>query len=264
MRTSYHNHTNWSDGAATLAEMIEGARREGLTEFGVSDHFVLAPGNRRFDWSMDPEFLGEYVRQVRSAIESTPDISIKLGLEVDYFPETIHLVKEHLSVHPFDYLIASVHFVGEFPIDYDARPWDRLSQEERDEMWRGYWQRLHAAADSRFFDFVGHFDLPKKFNFYPSVDLTEDALSALDSIAAADMAIEINTSGWDKPVQEAYPSLFYLREANRRGIPLVINADAHSAKNVAKNFDRARALALEAGYTRVVRYENRTRSTTPL
>ena len=44
MLTSYHNHTNWSDGAATLAALIEAGRGAGLDELGISDHYVLYPG----------------------------------------------------------------------------------------------------------------------------------------------------------------------------------------------------------------------------
>jgi histidinol-phosphatase (PHP family) len=111
---------------------------------------------------------------------------------------------------------------------------------------------------------MGHFDLPKKFKFCPSVDLTDEALAVLDAVAASNMAIEINTSGWDKPAAEAYPSLFYLREANRRKIPVVINSDGHSAGEVARHFDRARQLALDAGYKELVGFERRQRFSYPL
>ncbi|NLT68262.1 MAG: histidinol-phosphatase [Acidobacteria bacterium] len=264
IRTSYHNHTTWSDGTATLDEMIAAARSQGMAEFGISDHFVLAPDNKRRSWAMDHEFIGEYVRRVTHAKENTPDLTIRLGLEVDYFPQTFDRVSEILSNYRFDYLILSVHFVGDVPIDYEAGIWERLSQQEQDSIWRRYWELLRAAAKTRFFDFAGHFDLPKKFGFFPSVDLTDEALAALDSIAASDMAIEINTAGWNKPVQQPYPSLFYLKEACKRGIPLLINADAHSADNVARNLDRGRELAEAAGYREVVAYQNRKRLTIPL
>jgi histidinol-phosphatase (PHP family) len=259
MRTSYHNHTIWSDGASTVEEMIDGARRAGLKELGISDHFALAPEGRRLSWAMAPESLEAYVAHVQRAMAATDDLTIRLGLEVDYFPETIERIKKHLSLYPFDYLIASVHFVDDFPLDLDAQPWEELSQDFRNRIWRCYWRYLGNAAQSGFFDIIGHFDLPKKFKFYPSVDLTEDALAALDAIAAANMAIEINCSGWDKPVQEAYPSPFYLQEANRRKIPLIISTDAHSSGDVARNFDRARELAVSAGYTELLRFEHRKR-----
>ncbi len=259
INTSYHNHTKWSDGSATVPEMIDSARKAGLQEVGFSDHFVLAPGGARISWALQPDALVDYVAQIEQQMERAQDITIRLGLEVDYFPDTIQLTQQRLDTHQFDYLIASVHFVDEFSIDLDAQTWEGISQDSRDAVWRGYWERLHAVVETGFFDIVGHFDLPKKFGFYPSTDLSEQALSVLDAIAAADMAIEINTSGWDRPVGEAYPSLFYLQEANRRGIPLVINSDAHAAGEVVRHFDRARQLALAAGYGEVVRFDRRRR-----
>jgi histidinol-phosphatase (PHP family) len=263
-RTSYHNHTTWSDGVSTVGEMIEGAHRAGLDEIGISDHFALAPDRNRFKWAMAPESLDEYVNQIQVAAKNAGDLKVRLGLEVDYFPETIKATGELLSQYPFDFLIASVHFVDGFPVDLDPRAWEIISQDNRNQIWKKYWHNLQAIVESGLYDFVAHFDLPKKFNFHPTIDLVEDALKVQDSIAAHDMAIEINTSGWDKPAAEAYPSLFFLKEAKRRSIPLLINADAHNADNVARNFDRARSLAADAGYTETVRYEKRNRFSIPL
>src|SRR5688500_10992038 len=50
MRISYHNHTTWSDGAPTLAALIQAARRAGLDELGVSDHYVPYPGGQQVEW----------------------------------------------------------------------------------------------------------------------------------------------------------------------------------------------------------------------
>jgi histidinol-phosphatase (PHP family) len=264
MLTSYHNHTTWSDGAATLAAMIAGARKAGLDELGISDHFALGPDSRQYSWAMKPEMLDEYACQICRANADAEGLAVRLSLEVDYFPETIDRVLQQLAPYSFDYLIGSVHFVDDFPIDLDAGFWKDLSQNSRNEVWRGYWQRLRDAAKTRQFDIIGHFDLPKKFGYFPSVDLAPEALAALDAVAAADMAIEINTSGWDKPVQEAYPALFYLQEARRRNIPLVINADAHRAQELIRYFDRAHALAAEAGYSELVRFQQRRRFAYPL
>lgn len=262
--TTYHNHTKWSDGSGTVPEMIDAAVRAGFTEVGISDHFAIAPGNPVFPWGLPPDSLGAYAAQIREAMASAQGIILRLGLEVDYFPKSLDLIMERLSAHTFDYLIGSVHFVDDFAVDLNAQPWKGLSTNERDRVWRSYWRLLGETARTGLFDIIGHFDLPKKFNFYPSADLTEDALAALDAVAAADMAIEINTSGWDRPVAEAYPSAFYLREARRRNIPLVINADAHSPGEIARHFDRARQLAAEAGYTELVRYDQRRRFSYPL
>jgi histidinol-phosphatase (PHP family) len=264
MRISYHNHTTWSDGKSTISEMIEAARKMGLDELGISDHFAIASDHRPFSWAIQIESLDAYVEEVSMAMRNTKDLTVRLGVEVDYFPETLEESIKRLVPYPFDFIIGSVHFIDEFVIDLNAKPWEGLSQNQRDEIWRVYWHHLRHAAESGYFDFIGHFDLPKKFGFYPGIDLKQEALAALDAMASADTAIEINCSGWDKPVQEAYPQLMYLQEARLRNIPLLINADAHSADEITRHFGRARELAASAGYTELVRFDKRQRFPYPL
>jgi len=264
MLISYHNHTTWSDGRSTLPELVAGARSAGVTELGISDHLALTPDGQSPDWSIHPENLDAYVEDVLLVAQNTDDLTIRLGAEVDFFSETLEESINLLKPYPFDFIIGSVHFINEFTIDLNSDPWEKISQEERNRIWQTYWQHIAAAAKSGCFDFIGHFDLPKKFKFYPDVDLTADALAALDAIAAADAALEINTSGWYKPVKEAYPGLFYLEEARRRNIPILINADSHYPNHAARDFDRARKLASSAGYTELVRYEKRKRFSYPL
>jgi histidinol-phosphatase (PHP family) len=257
MVTSYHNHTTWSDGAATLAGHIQAARRMGVDELGISDHYTIHPTESEIEWSMPLDMLGDYVLQLRAAAAETKDVTLRIGVEADFFPETVDSLRERLAEHPFDYVIGSVHYADGFPIDSEASDWEPLTDEERNEVWRLYWTRIRQLAESRVFDFVGHIDLPKKFGYRPTVDMTGPALEALDAVAAADMAIEINTAGWSLPAKEGYPSLELLREARRREIPLLINADAHFEEFLTRDFDRARLLAREAGYTELVRYEGR-------
>jgi len=264
MLVSYHNHTAWSDGRPTIPELVSGARCAGVTELGVSDHFAVTPDGRTPSWSIQAEKLDAYVEDVLLAARSTDDLTIRMGVEVDFFPETLEKSIDILKPYPFDFIIGSVHFINEFAIDLNSGPWEMLSQEKRNQSWQAYWRHIAAAARSGYFDFIGHFDLPKKFRFYPDVDLSADALAALDAIAAADTALEINTSGWHKPVREAYPEFFYLKEARRRNIPLLINADSHYSNHVTRDFERARKLASDAGYTELVRYEKRKRFSYPL
>jgi len=264
MLVSIHNHTIWSDGAPTITELVDGARKAGVTELGISDHFAITPDRQFSDWSIQAEKLDAYVEEVLRAARNTDDLTVRLGLEVDYFPETLDESISLLKPYPFDFLIGSVHFINKFVLDLNAGPWEKLSREELNQTWQTYWRYIAAAARSGYFDFIGHFDLPKKFKFYPDIDLTADALAALDAIAAADAALELNTSGWHKPVREAYPGLYYLKEARRRNIPLLINADSHSPGSVGRDFERARELASAAGYTELVRYEKRKRFFYPL
>jgi histidinol-phosphatase (PHP family) len=264
MQVSYHNHTVWSDGTATLDAMLDGARAAGLDEFGLSDHFALMPGDEPVSWAMPPDFLGTYVCTLWDTAAATRDLTVRVGIEVDYFPQTEAETLAALAEQRFDYLIGSVHFTDGFPIDATPAPWEALSVDARDDVWRRYWQYLRRAAESRAFDIIGHLDLPKKFGFLPHTDFRREITELLDAIADLDLAIELNTAGWDKRIGEQYPALPLLREARRRDIPLLISADAHAPADVANLFPRARALAREAGYTETVRFAARERLAIPL
>src|SRR5437763_12789151 len=104
MLTSYHNHTTWSDGAATVAAQIQAARAAGLDELGISDHYVLYPGDRKVEWSMEEDLLGDYVLDLRAAASETLGLTLRLGIEADFFPETIDTLRERLAAYPFDYV----------------------------------------------------------------------------------------------------------------------------------------------------------------
>jgi len=259
MLTNYHTHTTWSDGEAGAAEMAAAARDAGLAEVGISDHYVLTPDHRRLCWSMPLDGLEAYTAAVARLQAETADFPLRLGLETDYFPETIDELAPLLARYPFDYIIGSVHIVDGFLIDENAESWAVLTQDERNEQWRRYWVRLREMAACGLFDIAGHLDLPKKYGCYPTVDFSVEIADVLEAMADTGMSIELNTAGWHKPACEAYPALAILLQARRRDIPLLITADAHAPEQIARDFEHAAALAREAGYRGQVRYRQRER-----
>jgi histidinol-phosphatase (PHP family) len=78
------------------------------------------------------------------------------------------------------------------------------------------------------------------------------------------MAVEVNTAGWHTASREAYPEPALLRACRERGIPTLINADAHAPAFLTRDFDRAVELARSAGYTEVARFARRQRRAHPL
>ncbi len=114
------------------------------------------------------------------------------------------------------------------------------------------------------FDFVGHLDLYKKFGYLPTVDVSKWITRALDAIADAGMAVEINASGLVKPIGEPYPSEDILRQCRARSIPILITADAHTPQDLTRGYPEAQELAHRAGYDSVARFAGRRRSLTPL
>ena len=239
---SLHNHTTWSDGQTSVAEMAAEAKRLKLAAFGISDHFTLHP-TLVVDWSMPLDRLGDYVADVES------HEGVLLGIEADFFPETIDDLRDRLGQFHFNHVIGSVHFVDGFALDSRAEDWSPLTQDDVNDVWRGYWARIAQMAQSGVFTIAGHLDLPKKFGFRPTIDLTAEETRAIEGIADSGMMVEINTNGWNVPAAEQYPSERLLRRIVTFGIPLIISSDAHHPRRIIEGFERAKAVARNAGYT---------------
>jgi histidinol-phosphatase (PHP family) len=263
MLASYHNHSTFSDGKAPVDDMVAAAQRLGVGEVGLSDHLTLHPAGRAVKWSMKPEALPDYVRAVQRASERAV-AAVRLGIELDWFEGHERALIAAIDAHPFDYVIGSVHFVGEFPIDGVPSRWDALSQPQVDDLHREYWRQVALMARSGLFDIAAHADLPKKFGRMPSRSPAAEIDAALEAIAAAGMVVEVNTAGWHKPCAEAYPSIGILRACRERGVETTISADAHRPEDILRDFDRAGLLLRDAGYTHVARFEGRTRRSEPL
>jgi histidinol-phosphatase (PHP family) len=171
---------------------------------------------------------------------------------------------EWLPRQKFDVILGSVHYISDWPFDNPdhASSWDSVNPADA---WRQYFNLLGRLADTRAFDVVGHIDLPKKFGHrIPDALLKEIAGPALDRLAEAGMAIELNTSGLRRPAMEIYPSLFLLSMARERDIPILFGSDSHLPEHVGYEFDRAVTLARESGYTHYAFYRDRRRTMVPL
>lgn len=265
MLTSYHVHTNRSDGEAPARDFVKAALDIHLDELGFSDHYVLVTGAKVPAWSMALDELPDYCSEISQIqAEMRGRLAVRCGIEADFDSATAGELAEVLEQYPFDYVIGSVHFVDGFPVDECKQKWDEITQSERNEVALGYLDRIEQMARSGLFDIVGHFDLYKKFGYLPTVDVSEPVASALDAIAESRMALEINASGLVKQIGEPYPSEHILRQCRARSIRVVITADAHVPQDLTRGYEDARALARRAGYDCVVRFEGRQMSACPL
>jgi histidinol-phosphatase (PHP family) len=255
--SSFHNHSLWSDGEASMEAMVAAARTLGLRALGISDHLIVRPDGSTHPCSIEPARLPEYVADVVTLKASWGNLC--LGLEVDWFLDSRHAIQRILAAHDFDFIIGSVHEVDGFVLDWSAAEWDAYPTTEQDHLHRLYWESMISLADSGLFDIVGHLDLSKKFGHRPRLDLGPVISQALDAIANADMVVELNTAGWFYPCAEAYPSLDLLRECFDRGIPVMVAADAHCPAHLVRAFDRATDLLAEVGYRETAVFSQRRR-----
>lgn len=253
----YHLHTPLCRHAT--GEPVEYARRAleiGLEEIGFTDHAPMRQDD--FDnWRMRADQLDDYVEKVRRAQKDFPQLMVRLALEVDYLPGHEDWIRDLAARHPWDYLIGSVHYVSDSWAVDDPQKISAWRDRDAWEVWSVYFERLTKAAETGFFEIIGHADLPKKFGHRPDRDCGPLYEVFLDAARKHNCAIELNTAGLRKDCREIYPNRQLLRRAFQKGVPITFGSDAHAVEEVGMNFAEATALARAVGYRECRRFEQR-------
>jgi histidinol-phosphatase (PHP family) len=259
----YHMHTpRCHHATGSVRDYAEAALRIGLTEIGMSDHSPM-PGGFDKQWRMDrselPDYLGE-VEAVRDAFAGR--LTVRIGLEADFHPGSEAYVQDMIDGYPWDYVIGSVHYLGDWGFD-NPDNLDDWNGRDVEQAYCDYFAAVAASAATGMFDIIGHPDLIKKFGHRPPpgsrrVLAAEEAM--LDAVLASGTALEISSAGLRKPVGEVYPHGRMLALAAERGIPFAFGSDAHTPGEVGHAMDTCLGMLAACGIHEVVRFEKRQRS----
>src|SRR5699024_12188677 len=96
--------------------------RSGTEGRGISEHAYFIQGTKDIlsnPWvetrrGLHIKDYQAFFNQVRQA-----NIPIKMGIEMDYTPGKEKEMEAFINNHPFDYVIGSVHSLGDWEIDLD-------------------------------------------------------------------------------------------------------------------------------------------------
>lgn len=263
MLVDYHNHTPLCHHAeGDPAEYVQRAIELGIAEIGLSEHSPwmiqhpdekLAPSNEEF-----AQFVDLVQDLQRRHNRNGSPIRVRLGIEMDFVPDRLDRVRAYLDKYPWDYVIGSVHHLGDWGFDNPAYI---AEFDERDirQVYEDYFARVRQLAETGCFDTVGHLDLIKKFGHKPTGDLQPLYRRIAEVLKDTNMVVELNTSGMDKGAHEFYPSPALLAELAGAGVPLTLGSDSHHPREVGRYFHDARALLLSVGIRTIIAYENRDR-----
>jgi histidinol-phosphatase (PHP family) len=275
MLTDYHLHLRPDEEGTTFeryftAENVEryldAARAAGIEELGVSEHVY------RFRQALDlwqhPLWVENAVDDVDAYCEFVRGTPLRLGIECDYIPGAEERTAALLEARDFDYVVGSVHFIGDGDAAIDHKGFDVWEGNgDPDEVWRRYFGMLADAARSGLFDILAHPDLVKVWGSgrpRPDRDPRHYYEPAIEAIAESGIAVEVSTAGLRKPVGEIYPDRGLLEACHARGIPVTTASDAHVPGDVGRDLDRAVDYAREAGYETVTVFEDRQARQEPL
>ncbi len=199
---TFHCHTDWSDGGASLAEMAEAARALGLGYLGIADHSRsagyaggLSVDRVRRQWEEIDALNRKFGKAFRLFKGTECDILADGSLD---FPDDV--------LAGFDYVVASVHSNFGLP---------------QEEMTR----RVVRAVSHPRVTMLGH---PTGRLLLARSGYAVDLEAVIAAAAGAGTMIEINADPHRLDLDDTW-----CRKARAAGVTIVVNPDAHSTGGLA-------------------------------
>jgi DNA polymerase (family 10) len=194
-----HMHTTATDGKSTLDEMAAAAKAAGRSYVAITDHSETLT----FVRGMTRERLREQRKQIRDT-EQRQGIRLFAGVEADILADGSLDLDDELG--ELDWVVGSVH---------------QNLRMQREEMTK----RVVRAIESGKIDCLGH-PTGRQIGLRDPSEL--DMEQVIAALARTGVAIELNSSPMRLDVDEHTARL-----ARDAGVPVVLNSDAHSIRELA-------------------------------
>jgi DNA polymerase (family X) len=200
VRGVLHCHSTYSDGHATIPELVDAARSYGWSYLGITDHSqsaFYAGGLRRDDVMRQHD-------EIDALNATVTDFRILKGIEADVLVNG-HLDYDDDTLDRFDYVIGSVH--SRF----------RMSESEMT-------ARILTALEDPRLTILGH---PTGRLLLSREPYPLDMEAILEKAAETGVALELNADPKRLDLDWRY-----CRRAKELGIPIEIGPDAHSTRGL--------------------------------
>jgi DNA polymerase (family 10) len=212
-----HNHSTWSDGLNTIAEMAKACQKMGYSYFGIADHSKAA----FYANGLSEERILLQHNEIDKLNIANPNFTIFKGIECDIlYNGQLDYSDDVLS--SFDYVVASVHSI--------------LKMNEEKAM-----SRLITAIENPYTTILGH---PTGRLLLLREGYPINHFKIIDACAANQVAIEINANPYRLDLDWRY-----IDYALNKGVKLCINPDAHNIEGL-KDMYYGTLIARKGGLTK--------------
>jgi histidinol-phosphatase (PHP family) len=254
----YHSHPQAHSIKPYTSELLQpwadSARAKGLKEVAFTDH--------------DRYHQGVNFDEIDKLRAANPDLKFLAGIELDNDPLTGQAGRAWVEKNwdRLDFVLGSAHYLPPDPEMFDqVTRKDEFAKRDLPADCANYIAELNGMIDRGGIDCLAHLDLIKIHGvWHPGGGLEPHFNSLLERIRKENLAIEISTAGWRKPVGEQYPHVDLIRAAQQLGIPFTLASDAHSHAQLAENYDRLESVLREVGIREVASYEKHRRKMIPV
>ena len=252
----YHMHTKFSlDSDANPEEYVRQAISMGLDEICFTDHYdVDFPGA---DFTMNLDHYMEYMKSLQKKYEH--QCRIRIGIEMGLDPIHQKAINELIASQPFDFVIGSIHAVGNTEF-MRADYFEGLSKEEAHHK---YFEQCIACVDTfDCFDVFGHYDYIERYGIYEDNSVNTDLYWPLidvflNKLISKNKGLEVNTSGYRLRGQ-GFPKKSILERYYALGGRIItIGSDSHVSQTVGAHVKEVLEILKEIGFKDVTTFKDR-------
>ncbi len=256
----YHVHTSFScDSQTSAEEYLIAAEAFGIEEVCFTDHIdrhFSIPGVNH----IDTDFT---LREARlSKLRYMGPTRFKRGIEIGLFPKNSVYEESRRIVEQFafDYVIASIHIVGDMDDPYSPEYFEKRS---RGEGYADYLTRVYECIrEYDDFDAVGHLFCPARACPFEDRDFRlSDAPDIIDEIfkliISRGQTLEINTQDFRRAVDIDNYAAAYRRFIELGGEFCTIGTDSHGMNRFGRLLNDGYELARAAGLKYIAGYDAR-------
>jgi len=196
IRGDLHIHTKWSDGAHTIKQMAEAAKKIGYKYIAITEHSQ----SLKFAGGLTEERLQEQVEEIRKLNQELDDFTVLTGIEVDIKSDgSLDFSDEILS--KLDVVVAAIH--------------SGFKQESKI-----ITERIVKVMQNKFVSIIAH-PTGRLIGYRESyqVDINE----MIKVAAETGTILEINAHPERLDLNDVY-----CRMAKDKGVQLAVDTDAHS------------------------------------
>lgn len=252
----------------TLREVLEAAVRFGYHTFGLSEHaprlgaHLLYDAERQMGWDV-PRLEANFERYARDsaalATEFEGRLAVLRGFEIEVAPEAryVEIMQGYRERYAFDYIVGSVHHVGEVLIDGPPEDFARAVEAHGglEPLARAYYAKVGEMVERLRPEVVGHLDLIRRnapsHHSVETQTVRRAALESLEAVRDAGAILDVNTAGYRKGLGCPYPRPWLVQAARDMGVPFCFGDDSHGPQQVGAGIQDARDYLLENGVTTV-------------
>lgn len=178
--------------------------------------------------------ISEYKQFIHEMRKLDFPIEINFGLEICYFSEKEKEIRQCVSNFDWDFLTGSIHWIDGWGFDHPKTRKSWLIQDV-DSIYLRYYELMLQLVKSKIFDVLAHPDSIKCFNYYPTLDLSDQYKELSLALKDGKMKVEFSNGLFiNYQHEELGLNRDLLKVFLENEVELVTASDAHRPEDVGK------------------------------